>query len=98
MRRYDVISVQKRWDGKRVYKTTMYPPIPPQDTDILVVTNETDYLDALAYKYYSDPTLYWIIANANNLGKGKLSVPAGLTLRVPVNIDQILDQYTRLNS
>lgn len=98
MRRYDSTPIDKRWDGKRVYKTTTYPPISPQDTDILVITNETDYLDTLAYRYYSDPTLYWIIAGANNLGKGKFSVPAGLTLRIPVNIDRILDQFNRLNS
>ena len=98
MKRYNNIPVQTRFDGKRVYKTTVYPIILPADTDIQVVSNEGDYLDTLAYKYYGDPTLYWIIAVVNKIGKGRLSVDAGLTLRIPININDIIDQYNRLNS
>lgn len=97
MKRYNNISVQNRFDGKRVYKTTIYPVIVPLPTDIQVVSNEGDYLDSLAYKYYGDPTLFWIIALANNLGKGRLSVPVGLTLRIPINVNDLIDQYNRLN-
>lgn len=98
MRRYDDTPVQTRWDGKRVYKTTVYPPIVPQDSDIQIVSNSEDYLDSLALKYYGDPTLYWIIGLANNLGKGRLSVPAGLNLRIPVDVSQILSNFNQLNS
>lgn len=98
MRRYEEISIQTRWDGKRVYKTAMYPAIVPQDSDIQVVSNSEDYLDTLALKYYKDPSLFWIIALANNLGKGRLSVPAGLTLRIPIDVSQILADYNQLNS
>lgn len=98
MKRYNNIPVQTRYDGKRVYKTTTYPVIVPSDSDIQVISNEGDYLDTLAYKYYGDPTLYWIIANANKIGKGRLSVPSGLTLRIPINVNDIVDQYNRLNS
>lgn len=98
MIRYDSTAVQNRWDGKRVYKTTHYPIIPVQDTDIQVITNSEDYLDAMALKYYGDPTLYWIIALANNLGKGRLSVPAGLTIRIPVDTSSILSDFNQLNS
>ena len=98
MIRYSDIPVQTRWDGKRVYVTVNYPIIPVQDTDVQVVSNTEDTLDSLAYKYYGDPTLYWIIARANNLGKGRMSVPAGLTLRIPMDISQILAEYNRLNA
>ena len=98
MQRYSSTTIQSRWDGKRVYKTTRYPIIPIQDTDIQVTTNTEDYLDAMALKYYSDPTLYWIIALANNLGKGRLSVPAGLTIRIPVDTSSILSDFNQLNS
>lgn len=98
MKRYTSIPVTTRWDGKRVYLSTLYPPIPPQDTDLQIITNETDYLDTLAYKYYGDTTLFWIIAVANNLGKGRLSVQPGLTIRIPINVNQIIDQYSRLNA
>lgn len=98
MRRYANIPVQNRFDGKRVYKTTVYPTILPQDTDLQVVSNQGDYLDTLAYKYYGDPTLYWIIALVNKIGKGRLSVEPGLTLRIPTNVNDIVDQFNRINS
>lgn len=98
MKRYDNISTQNRWDGKRVYKSTSYPIINPSDTDVIVVSNEGDYLDTLAYKYYKDPTLYWIIARANNLGKGRMSVPSGLTLRIPIAVNDIVNEFNRLNT
>lgn len=98
MTRYSETNIINRWDGKRVYLTTFYPYIAPQTTDLQIITNETDYLDALAYKYYRDTTLWWIIAVANNLGKGKLSIPPGLTLRIPININDIISQFSRLNA
>ena len=98
MKRYDNIQTTTRWDGKRVYKSVDYPVIVPQSTDVQVVSNESDYLDALAYKYYGDPTLYWIIARANNLGKGRLSVPYGLTLRIPIDVNGIVNEFNKLNS
>jgi hypothetical protein len=98
MKRYSNISIQQRYDGKRVYKTTIYPPVIPADTDLQVISNESDYLDTLAYKYYGDPTLWWIIANVNNIGKGRMSVASGITLRIPVNINSIINQFNNLNS
>jgi phage tail protein X len=98
MRRYDNIPTQARFDGKRVYKTTYYPPVPPQDTDLQIVSNEGDYLDTLAYKYYGDPTLAWIIASVNNLGKGRFSIPIGTNLRIPVDVNQIIDQFNKANA
>jgi len=96
--RYDSTPIQNRWDGKRVYKTTQYPPIPVQATDVQVITNTEDYLDSLALKYYDDPSLYWIIAHANNLGKGRLSVPPGIIIRIPVDISTIQSKFNQLNS
>lgn len=98
MKRYEHIKIQKRWDGKRVYKSAVYPPINYSEKDIFVISKEGDFLDSLAYKYYKDPSLYWIIARANNLGKGRMSVPAGLTLRIPGNVNNIIVAFKRLNS
>ena len=97
MKRYQSTSVVPRWDGKRVYVTTQYPLISPQDSDAIIISNEADYLDNLAYKYYGDPTLWWVIALANSLGKGRMSVPPGLQLRIPTNISAILVQFNTLN-
>jgi phage tail protein X len=99
MRRYSNIPIETRYDGKRVYKTTRYPVIPPSSSDLYIISNETDFLDTLAYKYYGDPTLWIIIASANpGLGKGRLSIPSGLTLRIPININDIISQFNNINS
>ena len=98
MKRYQSTSLKPRWDGKRVYYTTEYPKIEPLDTDIVVISNEGDYLDSLAYKYYGDPTLWFIIALANNLGRGRLSVPVGLQLRIPTNVSDILVNFNNINA
>ena len=97
MNRYESTPVVKRWDGKRVYLTTRYPIIKPSQDDVIIITNEVDYLDSLAYLYYQDPTLWWIIALANNLGKGKMSVPPGIQIRIPANINAILIEFNSLN-
>ena len=98
MKRYESTTVDKRWDGKRVYRTTYYPVIVPQVDDIIVISNEGSYLDNLAFNYYGDPTLWWVIAVANNLGKGRMSIEPGLQLRIPNNVNKILDDFNNLNS
>jgi hypothetical protein len=98
MNRYSFAEQDKRWDGKRVYKSLLYPVIPVAYNDIYVITNEVSTFDALANKYYKDPTLWWILAQANNLGNGRLSVPAGIQLRIPQNIYNIIGDFKLLNS
>lgn len=98
MRRYSNINSQIRYDGKRVYKSIIYPIIPLSVTDIQIISNEGDYLDTLAYRYYGDPTLYFIIALANpGVGKGRFSIPSGTILRIPININSIISDFDNLN-
>jgi hypothetical protein len=98
MNRYNYTTTSTRWDGKRVYNTLTMPNIPFDDSDIYIISQDGMYLDQLAYNYYKDPTLWWIIAQANNLGKGRLSVPVGLQLRIPTNPSNILSRLKTLNS
>lgn len=98
MKRYNTTKVVPRWDGKRTYLTTRYPIIQPQDSDAIIISNESDYLDSLAYKYYGDPSLYWVLALVNNLGKGRMSVPPGLQIRIPQDINSIITRFSSLNS
>lgn len=97
MKRYDSTSMSSRFDGKRVYTTTQYPAIKALNSDVVIISNEGDYLDSLAYKYYGDPTLWWIIALANNIGKARMSIEPGLQLRIPVNVNEILVQFHNIN-
>ena len=90
-------NVFNRYDGKRVYRTTRYPKIPMSVNDVYIIANETDYLDSLAYKFYKDPTLWWVIAQANGIS-ATLKAPTGKQLRIPTNIEFIVSNFKRENS
>jgi len=90
-------NVFKRYDGKRVFRTTRYPKIPIDFNDIYIVANETDYLDSLAYRFYRDSTLWWVIAQANGI-KATLKAPTGVQIRIPQNIDDIITRFNRENN
>jgi nucleoid-associated protein YgaU len=56
-----------------------------------------DRFDTLAQKYYGDSTLWWIIAKANELSNGKLALDPNQKIRIPMNIDAILDSVRLSN-
>ena len=97
MNRYKDITIVKTDDGKRYRSTVKYPVINKKSTDIYIVGSQHDRLDNLAYKYYEDARLWWIIARANNLGKGTLTVPIGTQIRIPRDYISIVDEYNSLN-
>ena len=49
-----------------------------------MITQHGDRLDNLAYQYYGAPSLWWFIANVNNLNT--MNVEAGLQLRIPASV------------
>ena len=83
--------------GDLYYRTTYYPEIEPQESDIYVETEFGDRLDLLANQFYGDVTLYWIIsaANPNSLNFGSIYPPVGTQLRIPVDINGIVSKYNR---
>jgi len=97
MERYKNIEIKKTENGKRYYKTVRYPEIPKTLDDVYIVGRAGDRLDLLAYKYYKDVRLWWIIARANNIGKGDFVVPLGKQLRIPKNYTQIINEYNTIN-
>ena len=66
------------------FGTTIYKQIPKRDTDIYVITQQGDRLDNLANQFYNDPTLWWYIAQANNLFSPHLE--PNTSLRIPVDL------------
>ena len=68
------------------------------ESDVYVITTVGDRLDSLAYSYYNDATLWWVIAMANNNAtKGALYPIPGTQLRIPTDINSVLDQYEQFN-
>jgi len=81
----------------RKYNTTLYPKIEPSDDDVFIITNIGDRLDLLAFRYYGDVTLWWIIAQANQIGKGTLNIKPGTNLRIPQNIENVYSNLETIN-
>lgn len=92
--RYENNEKKKTFDGKEVLRNKIYPNIPLRDDDIYVMTETGDRLDTLAWQYYENPTLWWIIAAANNIHDAPLGLKDGTILRIPQNYLAILSEFT----
>jgi|TARA_R110001606_G_scaffold366362_2_gene521500 phage tail protein X len=95
--RYENIDILKTELGKRYKKTIVYPKMSKTVDDIYIISIQGDRLDNLSYKYYGDSRYWWILARANHLGKGDLSIPIGKQLRIPADFQSIVDEYNELN-
>jgi hypothetical protein len=98
MNRYNKIEKLKQDGGRRYLKTVQYPHIPRSGRDLYILGKEGDRLDNLANKYYKDSTLWWILARANNIGKGDLTVPIGKQLRIPLDFEKIVREFNNVNT
>ena len=96
MKRYSTTRQKFDKSGVRVYSTTYYPEIPISNNDSFIVSKEGDRLDNLAHKYYSDNNLWWVIAKANGI-KGKSALKPGENLRIPLNIQRIIEDFRNVN-
>lgn len=83
--------------GKRYMETTIYPKLSPTNSDIYIITDEGDRLDMLAYKYYGDTKMWWVIASANNINDATYYIESGIQLRIPTNIQKLFNDLTKVN-
>jgi len=99
MNRYENQVILRTEDiNKPYYKGRYYPNIPLSESDVYVITNVGDRLDNLAYVYYGDATMWWIIAMANNNAtRGALYPTPGTQLRIPTNLTAVLNQFKQFN-
>ena len=67
-----------------VLQTHYFYDIPFSDDDIYVkVTSDyVNRLDKVAYDYYDNVSLWWVIAQASNI-RNPFNIPEGTILRVP---------------
>ena len=97
--RYDKNIMHKTSSGKRYYKGKIYPDIPFKETDEYVITTIGDRLDSIAYSYYGDAELWWVISTANNhITNGSIFPQPGTQLRIPVNISEVLALFDQVNN
>jgi len=98
MTRYETTPILITSDYRPYYKNKYYPNIPLSESDVYVITTVGDRLDSLAFSYYSDATLWWVIAMANNNAtKGALYPTPGTQLRIPTDLNEVLQLVEKFN-
>ena len=97
--RLQIIS-EKISKKKRYYRGIKYPNIPLNINDLYVVTTAGDRLDSLAYQFYQDVRLWWVIATANRdiVRRDSYGLKPGLEIRIPADIEKILKDYEEMNN
>jgi nucleoid-associated protein YgaU len=97
--RYQDIQVVKyNSTGSQYYTNNLYPDVPYSDEDNYVITTVGDRLDLIAFDFYGDAELWWLIASANSLPGDSLVPTPGTQLRIPVNVRAILNGYREINA
>jgi len=96
-RRYQNKPIEKTESGKRYYPTTIYSQVNPQSSDIYLITVKGDRMDNIAFQYYGDASLWWIIAASNDIPQDSIFIPVGSQIRVPSNVSTYLDNFDRVN-
>lgn len=97
--RYYSTDILKTSDGKPYYQGKLYPNIPLSENDVYVITTIGDRLDYLAYSYYGDSELWWIISVANNnVTKGSLFPAPGTQLRIPPRASEVTNLFDQYNN
>tara|TARA_R110000824_G_scaffold139980_4_gene305453 strand:+ start:4396 stop:4701 length:306 start_codon:yes stop_codon:yes gene_type:complete len=85
MNRYKYI-IEQRLDDKRKrlrYNSSIPPTIAKSDKDVYIISRDGDRLDNLAFEYFEDQSMWWVIAQANHLGKGTFNIEPGIRIRIP---------------
>jgi len=95
--RYRDIARLRTTDGVEYIMNTIYPEIPLSDQDYYVISTGGDRYDNLAQQFYSDYTLWWVIAAANNSERASLIVEPGVQLRIPTDIQGALELFRQVN-
>lgn len=90
--RYRKEKILKDKNGIRYYKPTIVQNIPLQDTDRFIFPFDGDRLDIIAQRYYGDSNLWWIIAKANEISDGQIGLDPEKKIRVPIDIENILNK------
>lgn len=97
--RYQNIKVVKyESTGSQYYINNIYPDVPLSNEDNYVITVLGDRLDLLAFNFYGDPSLWWVITSANSLPGDSLYIEPGTQLRIPVDLSSIINEYKLVNA
>lgn len=65
----------------------------PAVTDILHPLKMGERIDNLAYKYYQDTTLGWVIMSANPDWDNEFEIPFNTYVRIPFPLQRVFDSW-----
>ena len=90
---------KKRTDNKTYYRNLKYPEIPLSANDLYITTTSGDRLDTLANEFLNDVDLWWIITTANPdiIRRDSFNLKPGIELRIPDNVQGIIEAFETLN-
>ena len=99
MNRYSDTPKKTTPKGKQYYREAFINSIPEREGDVYFITENGDRLDLIANEFYNDSSLYWILAAANPIitRRDSYMVEAGKQFRVPVDPQNIVQQYKQFN-
>lgn len=65
------------------YETVLVSKTPQEDIPFYYTSRGNQRLDTISNLFYKTPKNWWVIAKANNLNNGTISVPDGTVLFIP---------------
>lgn len=82
--RYIKLETKILPDGRTVYKSAIPLNVEGDSiTDPVIIANERDRMDVIAYNVYGSPLDWWRIAAANKHVNGSLHIKPGTKLVIP---------------
>lgn len=97
-KRYQTIQIIKENGiGNEYYVNNVYPDIELTEEDDYVIAVLGDRLDLLAFDFYGDASLWWVIASANSLPGDSLYLEPGAQIRIPADVVSVINQYKQVN-
>lgn len=101
-RLYNNIKINTIPQGPSYYVNAVYPEIEPSSEDTYLITSYEDRLDLLAYDYYGDERLWWVISRANPdvTRRDSFFIKSGVQIRIPDPsiIDFLLLEFNKINA
>ena len=101
-RLYNDIKINQTNRGISYYINAVYPEIPFTSEDKYIISAYEDRLDLLAYDYYGDEELWWVISRANPdvTRRDSFFIKSGEKIRIPDEsiIDSLLLEFEKINA
>ena len=99
---YNNIKINTTNRSLSYYANAVYPEIEHSSEDKYIITSYEDRLDLLAYDYYGDESLWWVISRANpeTTRRDSFFIKSGVQIRIPDEniIPSLLLDFEKINA